>query len=561
MIAVLSIIGYGFVVFAQPFAPNEELYPTCGPTDVTCVVSQAWEQDLVNDFLFSNPVFTKIGIGVDDSNFGDTFFGNLPVDTHIYTPNLSLSSTEDTFWVQGDLNALSAGLGHGSLFLAQDTGQEVNLGITTIDLTGGVTDTITGGRTGFVFRNEVASGSGMNAVMEGYAEATTGKAYGFSFWAGRTDGSDDSADHYEYDPVFGLDTKGFFVTSQELRTLLLRDIVDSNTFNVNYSYLRDSGWGFNYNQTGFNSNSYQGQFIINDTLQFFGSTQNQVFSISNTGSIFSDLLVGGGTLEADINGNIILGASDRSLKENITPLSNNLDTVLQLQPVSYTWKDSTRFGDRESIGFIAQDLETVLPQVVSQGNEYKSVNYQLITAVLAGAIQELNLKLENIQSASSTVVVSSGFSLNSIRDWLGNVGNGITNLFTKRLTTEEICIVDDQGQTCFNRTQINNILGETGNNYNGPDSSNNQDSANNQSQDGEDVFEEGIENGGEESNDETSVLDDVSGEENSSQDGSNSSDNDELPEDSDDQSIQNYSPSEESNDAPESESPSEEAVE
>jgi hypothetical protein len=288
---------------------------------------------------------------------------------------------------------------------------------------------------------------------------------------------------------------------------------------------------------------------------------SKLFSISNNGTISSNPLTGGGTLEADINGNIILGASDRSLKQNIAPLSNNLDKVLQLQPVSYIWKDTSRFGNRESIGFIAQDLETVLPQVVSQGNEYKSVNYQLITAVLAGAIQELNLKLENIQSASSTVVVSSGFSLNSIRDWLGNVGNGITNLFTKRLTTEEICIVDDQGQTCFNRTQINNILGETGNNYNGPDSSNNQDSANNQSQDGEDVFEEGIENGGEESNDETSVLDDVSGEENSSQDGSNSSDNDELPEDSDDQSIQNYSPSEESNDAPESESPSEEAVE
>jgi hypothetical protein len=185
---------------------------------------------------------------------------------------------------------------------------------------------------------------------------------------------------------------------------------------------------------------------------------SKLFSISNNGTISSNPLTGGGTLEADINGNIILGASDRSLKQNIAPLSNNLDKVLQLQPVSYIWKDTSRFGNRESIGFIAQDLETVLPQVVSQGNEYKSVNYQLITAVLAGAIQELYLKLENIQS-SSTTIVSSGFSLNGIRDWLGDIGNGIQKIFAREIETERLCVKKSDGTSvCVTGDELEQVL-------------------------------------------------------------------------------------------------------
>lgn len=79
IIAVLSIIGYGAFVFAQPFTPGETIDPGCGPLDLTCTIIQAWEQDLANNLVFNNT--TNIGIGVDDSNFG---LGFLTPDVHIH---------------------------------------------------------------------------------------------------------------------------------------------------------------------------------------------------------------------------------------------------------------------------------------------------------------------------------------------------------------------------------------------------------------------------------------------------------------------------------------------
>ena len=51
------------------------------------------------------------------------------------------------------------------------------------------------------------------------------------------------------------------------------------------------------------------------------------------------------------------GASDKRLKENIKPLSLGINTLLQIQPVEFTWKDS----QISSKGFIAQDLYKIYP--------------------------------------------------------------------------------------------------------------------------------------------------------------------------------------------------------
>jgi hypothetical protein len=72
-----------------------------------------------------------------------------------------------------------------------------------------------------------------------------------------------------------------------------------------------------------------------------------------------------------------------------------LSLVSELNPVRYTWKDDMKeYGieeAREDVGFIAQDLEDVLPEVVREmDNEgHLAVNYNHITAVNTAAIQEL----------------------------------------------------------------------------------------------------------------------------------------------------------------------------
>lgn len=95
--------------------------------------------------------------------------------------------------------------------------------------------------------------------------------------------------------------------------------------------------------------------------------------------------------------------SDIRLKRNIKPVENGLDTVLKLRPVSYEKKnnlESTEYNTKE-IGFIAQEIRKVIPDVVKEANDADkllSVNYDSLVPVLAKAIQELNNKVDELNS-------------------------------------------------------------------------------------------------------------------------------------------------------------------
>jgi trimeric autotransporter adhesin len=74
--------------------------------------------------------------------------------------------------------------------------------------------------------------------------------------------------------------------------------------------------------------------------------------------------------------------------------------VSNLQGVTYEWKmdEYPGFGltEGKQIGLIAQDVEKVLPELVSEDKDgYKAVSYTKLTAVLVEAVKEL--KAENEQ--------------------------------------------------------------------------------------------------------------------------------------------------------------------
>jgi hypothetical protein len=97
-----------------------------------------------------------------------------------------------------------------------------------------------------------------------------------------------------------------------------------------------------------------------------------------------------------VGGNVSASAyttrSDYNLKDDIFDIKYGLNDVLQLQPVEYTYKSN---GSKQ-IGFIAQDIGTILPEVVSF-EESMSVNYQAIIPILTKAIQEQNLLIKALE--------------------------------------------------------------------------------------------------------------------------------------------------------------------
>ncbi len=80
-----------------------------------------------------------------------------------------------------------------------------------------------------------------------------------------------------------------------------------------------------------------------------------------------------------------LTASDSRLKENVSTLTNSLSKVKQLRGVNFTWKDTESRGSENNIGFIAQEVETIYPELVGDGglpkdengeDPMKAVNYE-----------------------------------------------------------------------------------------------------------------------------------------------------------------------------------------
>ena len=92
-------------------------------------------------------------------------------------------------------------------------------------------------------------------------------------------------------------------------------------------------------------------------------------------------------------------ASDIALKKDVADIDYGLDVVKKLKPRKYKMKSD----DSDQIGFVAQEVETEVPEVVStgenpNGEEQKSLSYGHLTAVLTKAIQEQQTQIEALQA-------------------------------------------------------------------------------------------------------------------------------------------------------------------
>ncbi|MCL4427105.1 tail fiber domain-containing protein, partial [Patescibacteria group bacterium] len=93
--------------------------------------------------------------------------------------------------------------------------------------------------------------------------------------------------------------------------------------------------------------------------------------------------------------------SDRRFKKNINPIppTTALQDVLSLQGVTFNWiKDN-----QPSIGFIAQDVQKIVPQIVSADQQgYLSVDYSKITPILVQAVKK---QQQEISQQNTTIAI------------------------------------------------------------------------------------------------------------------------------------------------------------
>ena len=131
----------------------------------------------------------------------------------------------------------------------------------------------------------------------------------------------------------------------------------------------------------------------------------------NFGSGNGDLLVlkedGTQIMKWDLSSMTIVGdfddTSDVALKENIIDITDATAKIKALQPRTFDWKDKNK--TQGTNGFIAQEVETILPKLV-HGNDYdaekphhgqKAINTSGILAVAVKAIQELETRVTTLE--------------------------------------------------------------------------------------------------------------------------------------------------------------------
>jgi hypothetical protein len=173
--------------------------------------------------------------------------------------------------------------------------------------------------------------------------------------------------------------------------------------------------------------------IMTNPTAFFGSSNGWLFGDDGTSSVVgvnnsgTDMIfykrnagVYAEAMRISANGSIgaagsttnIYNASDSRLKKNINTLSYGLNQILELKPVSFNWVDG--FDDIEKdklmLGFIAQDIQSVIPEVVEQYSkevhlkndniieDVLRINEKFIIPVLVKAIQELKAELDELKN-------------------------------------------------------------------------------------------------------------------------------------------------------------------
>ena len=95
-----------------------------------------------------------------------------------------------------------------------------------------------------------------------------------------------------------------------------------------------------------------------------------------------------GTIKA--KGDVVAySSSDRQLKDNIEPIENALEKVKQIGGYTFNWNDKQDTYKGHDIGVIAQEIEAVLPEVVTtRDTGFKAVKYEKIVPLLIEAIKE-----------------------------------------------------------------------------------------------------------------------------------------------------------------------------
>ena len=94
------------------------------------------------------------------------------------------------------------------------------------------------------------------------------------------------------------------------------------------------------------------------------------------------------------------GVSDKRLKDKIKNIEGSLEKILAMNPVEFDWREGheeVHSNSGKDIGFIAQEIEKIQPELTGEHKDFKTLDYGKLTPLIVGAIQDLTKEIREIK--------------------------------------------------------------------------------------------------------------------------------------------------------------------
>lgn len=96
---------------------------------------------------------------------------------------------------------------------------------------------------------------------------------------------------------------------------------------------------------------------------------------------------------------VAFSSSDRTLKDNLKPIADPMEKINKISGYEFDWNDKQKTHTGHDVGVVAQEIEQVLPEVVTEREDgLKAVRYEKLVPLLIESIKELSAKVEKLES-------------------------------------------------------------------------------------------------------------------------------------------------------------------
>ena len=132
-----------------------------------------------------------------------------------------------------------------------------------------------------------------------------------------------------------------------------------------------------------------GSQSLDDTLSF-GNTSSHGMSVGVVTA--TNISVGNVNATGIVTATDFNSTSDVKLKKNIKQIEDPISKIMSIEGVSFNWKSD----NRPSLGVIADQLENILPELVS-GGDTKTVNYNGLVGLLIECVKNQQKQIDELK--------------------------------------------------------------------------------------------------------------------------------------------------------------------